>query len=45
MINFKAFTDNLHYMVIGMLGIFIVMGVIFFVTILLNKFAGINKNQ
>ncbi|MBR4296519.1 MAG: oxaloacetate decarboxylase [Clostridia bacterium] len=32
-----AFVDNLEYMLIGMVGIFAVIGVIMAVTVLLNK--------
>lgn len=32
-----AFVDNLKYMGIGMLGIFVAIGVIVLVTVLLNK--------
>ncbi len=38
--NFNAmnFIDNLKYLVVGMVSIFVVIGVIMIVTILLNKF-------
>ncbi len=38
-INFNpmSFVDNLQYMGIGMLGIFVVIGVIMGVTVVLNK--------
>ena len=35
--NPMSFVDNLQYMGIGMLGIFIVIGVIMGVTVVLNK--------
>ncbi len=35
--NPMSFVDNLQYMGIGMLGIFIVIGVIMGVTVILNK--------
>lgn len=35
--NVKAFIDNLSYMGFGMLGIFIVIGIIILITMLLNK--------
>lgn len=35
--NPMAFVDNLEYMLIGMVGIFAVIGVIMAVTVLLNK--------
>ncbi len=35
--NPKAFVDNLGYMGVGMLAIFLVIGVIFVITLLLNK--------
>ena len=37
-INPMAFVDNLYYMGMGMLGIFVSIGIIVLVTILLNKF-------
>ena len=36
-INFMNFVDNLKYMASGMLGIFIVIGIIVIITTLLNK--------
>ena len=36
--NPMAFIDNLSYMGLGMLGIFIVIGVIITITALMNKF-------
>lgn len=36
-INFAAFLGSLKYLVVGMVSIFIVIGVIILVTILLNK--------
>lgn len=36
--NPMAFVDNLYYMGMGMLGIFVSIGIIVLVTILLNKF-------
>ena len=35
-VNFMNFIDNLSYMGIGMLGIFVVIGVIVLLTMLLN---------
>ncbi len=35
--NFMNFVDNLKYMGIGMLGIFVVIGVIILITMFLNK--------
>lgn len=35
--NPGAFIDNLHYLVSGMLGIFLVIGIIIIFTMLLNK--------
>ena len=35
--NPMAFVDNLEYMLIGMVGIFAVIGVIMAVTVILNK--------
>lgn len=37
--NLQAFFDNLYYMGIGMLGIFIVIGVIVGATMLMSYFA------
>lgn len=36
--NPMAFVDNLYYMGMGMLGIFVSIGIIVLVTLLLNKF-------
>ena len=36
--NLMNFVDNLYYMGVGMLGIFLVIGVIIGITMLLNKF-------
>ena len=36
-INVMAFVDNLKYMGLGMLGIFVSIGVIVAVTVILNK--------
>ena len=36
--NPMAFVDNLYYMGMGMLGIFVSIGIIVLITILLNKF-------
>ena len=36
-INFMNFADNLKYMASGMLGIFIVIGIIVIITSILNK--------
>lgn len=41
--NINAFVENLKYMGIGMLGIFIVIGVIIGVTYLLNFFCSTKK--
>ena len=35
-INWMNFVDNLYYMGVGMLGIFLVIGVIILITVLLN---------
>ncbi len=35
--NPMAFVDNLYYMLVGMAGILIVIGVIILITMLLNK--------
>lgn len=35
-----AFVDNLSYMGLGMLGIFVVIGVIIIVTLILNNITG-----
>ena len=35
--NPMNFTNNLHYLAVGLISIFIVIGVIILVTILLNK--------
>ncbi len=44
-INFAAFIASLKYLVVGMVSIFIVIGVIILVTVLLNKiFSSKNKN-
>ncbi len=43
-INITNFVDNLYYMGVGMLGIFIVIGVIILITMLLNKFTK-DKNE
>lgn len=39
-INLMNFVDNLYYMGVGMLSIFIVIGVIIILTMLLNKITG-----
>ncbi len=36
-INVMNFVDNLYYMGVGMLGIFVVIGVIVLITMLLNR--------
>lgn len=36
-IQFSKFIDNLYYMGVGMLGIFVVIGVIILITMLLNR--------
>ncbi len=38
------FVKNLPYMALGMIGIFIVIGVIFCVTVILNKTTGAKKD-
>lgn len=44
--NWMNFVDNLKYMGLGMLGIFVVIGIIILCTVLLNLFANlINKNK
>ena len=43
MINYMAFVDNLYYLGIGMLGIFVAIGIIVAVTLLLNL--KISKNK
>lgn len=43
--NPLAFIDNIHYMVTGMLSIFIVIGVIVLVTVVLNKIFSNNKKN
>ncbi len=35
--NIHAFVDNLYYLEVGMLGVFISIGIIVAVTVLLNK--------
>ena len=42
--NWMNFIDNLYYMGVGMLGIFLVIGVIVLLTIFLNK-ATTPKNE
>lgn len=42
-IRLMNFVDNLYYMGVGMLGIFVVIGVIICITMLLNRFTK-NKN-
>ena len=37
--NPMNFVNNLYYMGVGMLGIFVVIGIIIIATILINKFA------
>lgn len=39
-----AFVDNLSYMGLGMLGIFVVIGVIIIVTLILNNITGKKDN-
>lgn len=39
------FLDNLRYMGLGMLGIFVVIGVIMLLTILLNKLTAEKKDE
>ena len=39
-INLMNFVDNLYYMGVGLLSIFIVIGVIIILTMLLNKITG-----
>ncbi len=44
--NPHAFIDNLYYMLYGMLGIFVVIGIIIALTYLLNYiFSGKNKDK
>ena len=43
--NPQAFVDNLTYMGIGMLGVFIIVGVIMAATYLIGKFTGRKKDQ
>ena len=43
--NPMEFVANLDYMAVGMLSIFIVIGVIILITVLLNKFFGENKKN
>jgi hypothetical protein len=43
--NPKAFFDNLYYMGMGMLGVFLVIGVIIVVTFLLNWMTKPKKNR
>lgn len=45
-VNWMNFVDNLKYMGLGMLGIFVVIGIIILCTVLLNFFANlINKKR
>lgn len=44
-INPWNFVENLYYMGVGMLSIFIVIGVIILMTMLLNKISGSKKNN
>lgn len=45
-VNWMNFVDNLKYMGLGMLGIFVVIGIIILFTVLLNFFANlINKKR
>ena len=37
--NPAAFVENLKYMGVGMLGIFVVIGIIIVATVIINKFA------
>ncbi len=39
------FVDNLYYMGLGLLGIFIVMGVIILVTVILDRATSSKKNK
>lgn len=45
MINPQNFLDNLKYMGLGMLGIFVVIGIVILVTILLNKIFAEKKDK
>ncbi len=36
-INLMNFVDNLYYMGVGMLGIFVVIGIIIVATVIINK--------
>ena len=42
--NPTAFVDNLYYMGVGMLAIFIVIGIIIGISVLLNKLTSKKKN-
>ncbi|MBE7037863.1 MAG: oxaloacetate decarboxylase [Ruminococcaceae bacterium] len=44
-INFGNFISNLHYMLSGMVTIFIVIGIIVIITMLLNKFSNYLANR
>ena len=44
-INPMAFVENLEYMGLGMLGIFIVIGLVVLVTIVLNKVTANKKDD
>lgn len=43
--NPMAFIENFHYLVSGMVGIFVVIGIIVLITILLNKVTTIKKKN
>ncbi len=44
-INFAAFVSSLKYLFVGMISIFIVIGVIILVTVLLNKIFSKNEKN
>ncbi|MBE6883985.1 MAG: oxaloacetate decarboxylase [Ruminococcaceae bacterium] len=44
-INPMAFVENLEYMGLGMLGIFIVIGLVVLVTVVLNKVTANKKDD
>ncbi len=43
--NFMNFVSNLKYMGVGMIGIFLVMGLIILATVALNKFLSPKKKD
>ena len=44
-VNFSAFVDNLYYMGVGMLSIFIVIGVIILAVMVLNRLSTKKKDE